>query len=72
MLVYIETDLGSLQWSSMELSVAIINEWKAVTIVSKSSIVDVSEVLDPLLTCITFTAYHNNRLLSLCKDYFPV
>ena len=57
--------------STMELSMAIVNGWKPVTIVTKSPIVDVAGVLDPLLTRITFTTYHNNRLFSLYKDYFP-
>ena len=57
--------------STIELLVAIVNGLNPVTIVTKSSIIAVAGVLDPLLTRITFTGYHNNRSFSLCKDYSP-
>ena len=37
--------------SKMELFVITVNGWKPLTIVTRSSILDVAAVLDPLLTC---------------------
>ena len=45
--------------SKMEHSVIIVNGWKALTIITKSSILDVAAVLDPPLLTVGFLHHLN-------------
>ena len=55
--------------SKMECFAIIVNGWKPLTIITKSSILDVAAVLDPLLQSIAFAKLI--LLNSIFKKYYP-